>query len=96
MIDYRFVPDDLVFRRGISYRLHLDNRGAEMHEFTAPEFLKTIEIRNPEAVGTSGKEIVIPPHEQKDLYFLATQAGRYELRCGDHDWAGMVGKIVVQ
>ena len=42
--DYRFVPDHVVFRRGIVYRLHLEDKGRELHEFTAPEFLKAIEI----------------------------------------------------
>ena len=37
LVDYRFVPDHLVFRRGIAYRLHLENKGGEQHEFTAPE-----------------------------------------------------------
>jgi len=53
LVDYRFVPDRLVFRRGVAYRLHLRNKGGEQHEFTAPEFLKQSEIENPEVVGTA-------------------------------------------
>ena len=73
LVDYRFVPDRLVFRRGVAYRLHLENKGGEQHEFTAPEFLKAVEIENPEVVGTYGTEIVLQPGERKDLRFIARQ-----------------------
>lgn len=96
LVDYRFVPDHLVFRHGVAYRLHLENKGVEQHEFTAPEFLKSVEIQNPDAVGTYGTEIVVAPGRQKDLLFLARQPGKYKLICSDHDWAGMVGEITVE
>lgn len=96
LVDYRFVPDHLVFRRGIVYRLHLENKGRELHEFTAPEFLKAVEIGNPEVVGTYGTEIVMRPGDKKDLFFIARQSGTFKLICSDHDWAGMVGEIVVE
>ena len=28
MINYEFIPDRLVFRRGVPYRLHLENNGS--------------------------------------------------------------------
>jgi uncharacterized cupredoxin-like copper-binding protein len=96
LVDYRFVPDHLVFRRGVAYRLHLANKGREQHEFTAPDFLKSIEIENPEIVGTYGTEIVLQPGEQKDLQFMAPQPGTFKLICSDHDWAGMIGEITVE
>lgn len=96
MVEYRFIPDHLSFRHGTAYRLHLRNDGSELHEFTAPEFLKAIEIGNPEALGGYGKEVVLQPHEEKDLYFVARQPGHYKLICADHDWAGMTGEIVIE
>jgi uncharacterized cupredoxin-like copper-binding protein len=96
LVDYRFVPDHLVFRRGVAYRLHLANKGGEQHEFTAPEFQKSIEIENPEVVGTYGTEIVLQPGEQKDLEFMAPQPGTFKLIGSDRDWAGMVGEITVE
>ncbi len=95
-VEYRFIPDHLSFRHGIAYRLHLRNDGSELHEFTAPEFLKAIEIGNPEVLGGYGSEIVLQPHQEKDLYFIARQPGRYRLICADHDWAGMTGEIVIE
>jgi len=52
MVNYEFVPDRLSFRRGVPYRLHLENHGSEIHDFSAPEFFKAIELRNPEVLGS--------------------------------------------
>jgi uncharacterized cupredoxin-like copper-binding protein len=41
-------------------------------------------------------EIVVHPGEAKDLRFVGKKAGRYPLRCADHDWAGMTGDIIVK
>jgi len=94
--DYEFAPNRLTFRVGSAYRLHFENRGKELHEFTAPAFLKTVEIANPEALNQEGTEIVVQPGEEKDLYFVPRQAGRFPFICADHDWAGMTGDIVVE
>jgi uncharacterized cupredoxin-like copper-binding protein len=94
--EYEFAPKRLVFKRGVAYRLHIDNRGSEMHEFTAPEFFKDAEIRDPAVLNADRTEIEIPPGKAKDLEFVAQRAGRYKLRCSDHDWAGMIGEITVE
>jgi uncharacterized cupredoxin-like copper-binding protein len=93
--EYVFTPKSLTFHSGVIYRLHLDNRGRETHEFTAPEFFKAIRMRNPKVVNADRTEIVVQPGEQKDLFFVAKQPGSYELTCSDHDWAGMVGDIII-
>jgi uncharacterized cupredoxin-like copper-binding protein len=94
-VDYAFKPAELTFHVGTSYRLHLDNKGKETHEFTAPDFFKAIDMRNPDMTGADHTEIVIQPGQQKDFYFVAREAGSYDLRCSDHDWAGMTGHITV-
>ena len=94
--EYGFVPNRLTFRVGSAYRLHFENHGKELHEFTAPAFLKTVEIANPEALNPEGTEIVAPPGEETDLYFVPRQTGRFSFLCADHDWAGMTGDIVVE
>ena len=48
--EYSFAPSRLTFRAGVPYRIHLENRGKELHEFTAPAFLKTVELGNPDAL----------------------------------------------
>jgi len=94
-VEYRFEPSALKFHSGVVYRLHLDNRGKETHEFTAPAFFKTIEMRDAGVVNADRTEIVIQPGEEKDLFFVAGRPGHYALTCSDHDWAGMVGSIAV-
>ena len=95
-VEYRFLPEHLVFRRGVAYRLHVVNRGRELHELTAPDFFETVEIRNPEALNQEHTELVLQPGGTKDLYFVAKRPGRYDMRCADHDWAGMTGDIFVK
>ncbi|HTV44089.1 MAG TPA: hypothetical protein VMF05_02130 [Stellaceae bacterium] len=95
-VEYRFVPNHLVFRRGLAYRLHVVNRGRELHELTAPAFFKTVRLHNPGALGPDHRQLVVDPGTEKDIYFIPKRAGRYDMRCADHDWAGMTGEITVK
>jgi uncharacterized cupredoxin-like copper-binding protein len=94
--EYGFTPNRLTFRAGMPYRLHLENRGKELHEFTAPAFLQSAELRNRDGVNAERTQILIQPGEQKDVYLVPKGTGRYPLICTDHDWAGMTGEIVVE
>ncbi len=96
MLDYSFEPSRLHLRRGVPYRLSFVNRGKELHELTAPEFLKTVELGNAEALSTANAELEMPPAAEKNLYLIPRLAGRYRFFCADHDWAGMVGEITVR
>jgi len=96
LVDDRFIPDQFSFRRGVRYHLRLENNGTEMHEFTAPDFFKLIEVRNPEVLEAGRNELLLQPKERKDLYFVARIPGRYSLTCADHDWDGMTGGIIVE
>jgi uncharacterized cupredoxin-like copper-binding protein len=94
-VEYAFKPAELTFHVGTAYRLHLENKGKETHEFTAPDFFKTIDMRDPKPLNADHTEIVVQPGEKKDFYFVPKQAGSFDLRCSDHDWAGMTGGIKV-
>ena len=96
MIDYRFIPDHLIFEHDVHFRLHLENHGKETHELTAPTFFATAAIDNPEALNHERTEIVMQPGETKDIFLTAHRPGTYDLLCADHDWAGMVGGITVE
>ena len=95
-MEYAFAPSHLEFRRAAHYRLHIENRGKETHEFTAPEFFKTIEAGDWAPLNADHTEIDVQPGQQVDFYFIAKTAGAFPLRCADHDWAGMTGGIVVR
>jgi uncharacterized cupredoxin-like copper-binding protein len=94
--DYKFTPNHLVFQSGVGYRLHLVNRGKEMHEFHSKGFFAAIDMRNPQILNADRDEIDLQPGDQKDLYFVARRAGRFKLYCPDHDWAGMTGEIEIR
>ena len=94
-VEYAFKPASLTLHQGVAYRLHVDNRGKEMHEFTAPQFFKAIDLRDAKPLNADRIEMVIQPGQHKDLYFVAKLTGSFKLICSDHDWAGMVGDITV-
>ena len=95
MLEYEFAPDQLRFRTGVPYQLHLINAGKEGHDFTAPDFFNAVEIRNPEALGAGKSSIYVKPGETADIYFIADKTGLFAPRCADHDWAGMKATIIV-
>lgn len=96
MVDYKFVPDRLIFQHGVHYRLHLENHGKETHEFTAPVFFAAAKIDNPEVLNRQRSEVVMQPGDVRDVFLTPGKPGTYDLRCADHDWNGMVGGITVQ
>jgi uncharacterized cupredoxin-like copper-binding protein len=96
MTEYMFTPDHLEFQSGVRYRLHLENAGSELHEFTAPAFFKSSTIEDPEVLNADRTDVVLQPHESKDVILVPHQKGSYNLLCADHDWAGMVGQITVK
>ena len=95
MIEYEFVPTQLRFRRGLQYQLHLVNAGKEGHDFTAPDFFTSVQIKNAEALNESGTSVFLQPGQTTDIYFIAQDAGLFAPRCADHDWAGMTTTIVI-
>lgn len=95
MIDNRFKPDHLTFRQGVAYRLHLENQGKELHEFTAPAFFAASNVRDPAELANGGKEAVVQPGATADIYLEPLKAGNFPLTCADHDWDGMIGEIEV-
>jgi len=94
--EYQFVPAKLTFKRGVAYRLHLENRGKERHDFHAPDFFKAVELADPTVLNANKTEIGVQPGEAKDLTFVPKKPGRYNLICADHDWAGMTGAITIK
>ena len=95
MVDNRFQPDHLTFQAGKLYELRLENRGKDMHEFTAPAFLQAATIRDKQLLANGGKDIVVQAGKSVNIFLIAPAKGPYSLTCADHDWDGMVGSITV-
>jgi uncharacterized cupredoxin-like copper-binding protein len=96
LIDDKFVPEHLVLRHGVHYRLHLENHGKDTHEFTAPKFFASAEIDGTAALNREHTEVVLQPGESKDVLLTPQRPGAYDLICADHDWDGMTGLITVE
>jgi uncharacterized cupredoxin-like copper-binding protein len=95
MVDNRFEPDHVTFHQGKPYELRLENHGKDMHEFTAPAFLKAATIRDKGLLANGGTDIVVQPGTSVSIFLVAPAKGAYDLACADHDWDGMVGSITV-
>jgi uncharacterized cupredoxin-like copper-binding protein len=75
--------------------LRLENHGKDMHEFTAPAFLKAATVRDKGLLANGGTDVVVQPGSSVRIMLIAPAKGHYDLICADHDWDGMVGSIVV-
>jgi plastocyanin len=95
MIDNSFQPDHLTFEQGKPYELRLENHGKDMHEFTAPAFLKAATIKDKHLLANGGTDIVVQSGTSVRVLLIAPAKGHYDLTCADHDWDGMVGNISV-
>lgn len=95
MVDDRFEPDHVVFQSGVPTQLRLVNKGKDMHEFTAPEFLHAATIKDKHALSNGGGDIVVQPGQTVQVSLVPGKPGDYKLICADHEWDGMTGSISV-
>jgi uncharacterized cupredoxin-like copper-binding protein len=95
MTEYKFVPDQLNFHRGLPYQLHLINVGKEGHDFTAPDFFASVDLKDADGLNETKTSIYLEPGRIAEIYFIATKVALFAPRCADHDWAGMKATIVV-
>ena len=95
LLDNRFEPGRILLHSGQPYELRLENHGKEMHEFTAPAFLKAATIRDRHLLSNAGTDIVVQAGKSATIVLIAPAKGQYDLTCADHDWDGMVGTITV-
>src|SRR3954453_13479923 len=100
LVDFSFRPSHIVLEREHPYRLHLENRGTGGHNFDAPDFFRTADLReSPVAAEVRKGAVELARGETKDLYLVPTRAGTYPLEsphllhAGDF---GMTGEIEVR
>lgn len=101
--EFAFQPSALSFRAGTPYRLLIENVGAVTHSFVAEGFFKAIAVEKLSGGGIEElvpfvKTIAVPPHELKELSFIAVKPGAYRLECTvpGHSLFGMTGEITVR
>ena len=101
--DYSFTPNDPVFKRDQTYRLHLENTSTHTHTFGSDTFFQAIALQGVQVGGADVprdglKNIELEPGQAADIAFVAVNPGTYGFYCDVflHDTMGMDGKIVVQ
>lgn len=101
--DYSFTPNDPVFKRDQTYRLHLENTSTHTHTFGLDTFFQAIALQGVQVGGADVprdglKNIELEPGQAADIAFVAVNPGTYGFYCDVflHDTMGMDGKIVVQ
>jgi len=100
--EFAFSPATLTFRAGAPYRLILENAGGQTHFFVSRAFFKSIAARElrsgEEAVSAPRLEkIALAPGATKELSFVATETGTFDLVCTAflHELFGMTGSVQV-
>lgn len=100
--EYDFTPATLTFRRGVPYRLRMENRGDVTHFFVSEGFFKAIatqRLKTPKGEIDMPylKSIAVAPGTEKELFFVPVEKGEYDLECTAplHSLFGMVGTIQV-
>lgn len=96
--EYDFTPAALSFHQDHPYRLHLANKGGDVHDFASKPFFQAIAAAK---LVTSGATTEMPrlesiglkAGEAKDLYFVAVTPGTYSFDCREplHAMFGMTG-----
>ncbi len=99
--DLHFHPDQLSFKAGKTYRLHLSNPSPLKHYFTAKDFADAIWTRKVEVAGAEVKgkinNVELQPGASLDWIFRPELEGTYRLECtiAGHAESGMVGSITI-
>ena len=102
LAEYEFAPAALSFRRGVPYRLRIENSGGATHFFASEGFFKAIaaqRLKTPEGEIDMPylRSIAVAPGAVKELFFVPVKKGQYDLECTAplHSLFGMVGGIQV-
>jgi plastocyanin len=99
--DFDFEPQTLTLEANRPYKLHFVNNGSGGHNFDAPAFFRTVQLRSGAATDTvraSGGIVELKRGESLDLFLVPSAAGTYPVECSHtlHASFGMVGSVVVR
>jgi plastocyanin len=93
---FAFTPSTLHLRAGQPVVLHLVNTGSGGHDFTAPKFFASAQVRPQDRAAAGKGSVELGGHRSADIA-LVPRAGRYPLKCSHtfHKTFGMSGQILV-
>ncbi|HEX8622133.1 MAG TPA: cupredoxin domain-containing protein [Allosphingosinicella sp.] len=93
---FAFTPSTIHLRAGRPVVLHLVNAGSGGHDFTAPDFFASAQVRPQDRAAVGKGSVDLRGHRSTDIA-LVPKAGRYPLKCSHtlHKTFGMSGQILV-
>ena len=97
-----YEPKELTFKAGETVRLHIVNKGAEVHEFVmdtmeANAEHKALMAKFPEMEHDDPNAVRLEPGEEAEIVWTFGKAGSYEFACliPGHYEGGMHGPLTV-
>ena len=101
--NFKYIPEDIVFKKCQAYHLVLTNKSNISHTFTAKEFFESVLYK-----GDSGEidvmtdddmdKLDLKGRQASTLEFMPAVVGKYPLKCTHfgHAFRGMKGSIIVE
>ena len=98
LTNFAFTPSSLALEPGVPYRLHIVNKAAGGHDFTAKDFFEEATIDPASQAMPKNGRISLRSGESADVGVVASRTGHYDLACSHmmHAFMGMRGVIIVQ
>jgi uncharacterized cupredoxin-like copper-binding protein len=98
LTNFAFTPSSLALQQGVPYRLHVVNKTAGGHDFTAKDFFEEAAIDPASQAMPKNGKISLRSGESADVGVVASHTGHYDLICSHmmHATMGMRGQIIVQ
>jgi len=99
--EFAFSPTAITLRGGHPVRLRLVNSGNIAHDFTSPDFFRSVALRPEDETGAralaAGGSVEVPAGQTRELLLVPLSPGRYAFECSHpfHATLGMRGEVVV-
>jgi uncharacterized cupredoxin-like copper-binding protein len=95
LADFSFTPETLRLAEGHPYRLHFLNQGSGTHDFSAPDFFRTVAL--PPGAASLPDRIVVARGANAEVTLVPLRKGSWASECTVplHSTFGMTGKVVV-
>ena len=96
LANFKFTPATIHLHAGQPVVLHLVNTAGGGHDFSAPKFFASANVRPQDRAAIDQGSVEVGSHQSRDIALVPT-AGHYKLKCSHtmHKMFGMSGEIVV-
>jgi uncharacterized cupredoxin-like copper-binding protein len=98
LADFSFTPETLALKEGQPYRLRFVNQGSGTHDFSAPDFFKTVALAPGAGEAKLPDRIVVARGASREITLVPLRKGAFPSECTVtlHATFGMTGKVIVE